>query len=127
MVELGELEAHQAEFAARDARVYVISLEDHQTAQLTQAQFPHLVVVPDPARTLIDRINVIHHGVAPGGGDAAAPTTILVDGDGIVRWVYRPERHIVRLSPQEVLAAIDDHLAAKVSEAFALPPIGGAR
>ena len=28
----------------------------------------------------------------------------------IVQWVFRPDRYITRLSPQELLAAIDQHL-----------------
>ena len=46
-------------------------------------------------------------------GDADAPTTILVDGQGVVRWVFRPERFLTRLSPEELLAAVDQHVGGK--------------
>ena len=40
--------------------------------------------------------------------DTNAPTTFLVDGSGYVRWVYRPDRFIERLSADELLQAISE-------------------
>lgn len=39
-----------------------------------------------------------------------APTTILIDRTGLVRWVGRKDRYIERLTPADVLAAVDQHL-----------------
>jgi len=50
---------------------------------------------------------VVQTGVGPKGEDTNAPTTFLVDGSGQVRWNFRPERFIVRLSPEELLNAIE--------------------
>ena len=110
MVELGQLEEAHAEFAKRNARVVAISLEDQETAKETQADFPHLVVVADPERHLAKALEVIHVGSNPAGGDTTAPTTIVVDGAGRVRWTFRPDRFLTRLSPAEVLAALDKHV-----------------
>ncbi|MEX0713898.1 MAG: redoxin domain-containing protein [Pirellulales bacterium] len=107
MIELGQLEAEQREFANRKARVVVASLEDEETAKATQAAFPHLVVVADADRKLAEALDVIHHQSAPDGGDTAAPTTIVVDGSGTVRWTFRPQRFLGRLTPAQVLAALD--------------------
>jgi len=49
-----------------------------------------------------------HH--SPSGGTTVSPTTVLVDRHGRVRWVFRPSRFINRLSPVELLAAVDEHL-----------------
>jgi len=49
-----------------------------------------------------------HH--SPSGGITVSPTTILVDRRGQVRWVFRPTRFINRLTPAELLAAVDEHL-----------------
>jgi hypothetical protein len=38
---------------------------------------------------------------------------VLVDRQGTVRWTFRPERFLDRLSPDELLAAIDQHLPAE--------------
>jgi hypothetical protein len=42
--------------------------------------------------------------------DIDVPTTILVDKQGTVRWLYRSPSVIARLSPDEVLQAIDQTL-----------------
>jgi len=107
MIELGELESHWREFEDRKVRVVVVSVEDLEAAKATQAQFPHLVVVADAGRQLADAVGVIHLHSAPDGSDTAAPTTLLIDGGGAVRWTFRPDRVLSRLSPAEVLAAAD--------------------
>jgi peroxiredoxin len=107
MVELGELENHHEEFAKRHVQVVVISNDDQPTAQKTQADFPHLVVVSDAEQKMAKALQVIHPGAARDGGDTNAPTTFLVDGTGHVSWFFRPDRIIVRLSPEELVAAID--------------------
>ena len=112
MTELGELERHHADFVRRDTRVVVVSLEGPEEAKKTQADFPHLVVVADAQRGLSSVAAAIHPQSAPGGGDTAAPATLLVDRHGTVCWEYRPNTFLSRLSPDELLAAIDQHLAA---------------
>ncbi len=107
MTELGQLESHYREFEERQTQVVVISLDDQPTAQVTQAQFPHLVVVADDQRFLSEALGVIHQQSAPDGNDTSAPTTFLVDGKGIVRWLFRPDRFLARLSPAQLLAEID--------------------
>ena len=107
MVELGQLEKYHAEFAKRNVRVVVISNDKPTTAQKTQADFPHLVVVSDSDQNMAKALQVIHSGAGATGDDTNAPTTFLVDGDGRVRQMMRPERFLSRYSPQEVLAAID--------------------
>jgi alkyl hydroperoxide reductase subunit AhpC len=111
MTELGELERHHAEFARRNTRVVVVSVESLEEARKTQTDFPHLVVVADAQRGLSSVADAIHPHSAPGGGDTAAPATLLVDPRGTVRWEYRPSRFLTRLSPDELLAAIDQHLS----------------
>lgn len=108
MIELGQLEKSQAAFAQRGVRVFAISNDDQATAKLTQEKFPHLTIVSDADQNLARAMQVIHPGAAPDGGDTNAPTTFLVDGSGRVRWLFRPDRFLVRLSPQQLLAAIDE-------------------
>ena len=98
-----------AKFEERKARVYVISLEDRDTAAESVKEFPNLRVVADHEREMAKAFQVIHQGSAPDGGDSAAPTTVLVDGEGQVRWIYRPERVMTRLSPKELFAEVQKH------------------
>jgi alkyl hydroperoxide reductase subunit AhpC len=113
MIELGQLEAEHKEFEKRKTRVIVASMEGQTDSKLTQADFPHLVVVADADRKLVDAVAVLHPDSGPGGIDTATPTTILIDGAGQVRWVFRPERFFDRLSPAEVLQAVDEKLIGK--------------
>jgi peroxiredoxin len=122
MIELGQLEAHWREFEKRKVRVVVVSVEGQDEARATQADFPHLVVVSDEGRNLAEAAAVIHPRAALDGGDTAAPTTILIDGDGTVRWTFRPDRVLTRLSPAEVLAAIDREMPGPLTPAAAPAP-----
>jgi peroxiredoxin len=109
MIELGQLERRHEDFERRQARVVVVSVEGLDDAKQTQKDFPHLVVLSDEGHQLSDALGTMHSHAGRDGGDIDAPTTILVDGRGTVRWLYRSPRIIARLSPDEVLEAIDLH------------------
>src|SRR5438045_1665039 len=102
MIELGELERRHADFERRNTRVVAASIEGLDDARKTQADYPHLKVVADQERGLIDAVGVLHAHSAPDGGDTSAPTTIVLDPQGVVRWLFRPSRVVTRLSPDEV-------------------------
>ena len=42
-----------------------------------------------------------------GGRDLFMSTSFLVDGDGMIRWIYRPDTYRVRAPARDVLRAID--------------------
>jgi peroxiredoxin len=107
MIELGQLEKQHDLFIRKGVRIAVISNDGQSDAQKTQADFPNLLVISDADQNMAKVIEVIHPGAARDGGDTNAPTTILVDGEGYVRWLFRPAQFLVRLSPEELLAAID--------------------
>ena len=90
--------------------IVAISTDNREDAQKSQTQFPHLKVVADTDQKMCQTLNVMHPGAGSGGKDPAAPTTILVDGQGTVRWLFRPDRFLERLSPAQLLAAIDAHM-----------------
>ena len=106
MIELGQLERRHAEFDRRGVRLVVVSIETPEDSHKTQADFPHLRVLADHDRALANAAGMIHENSGPGGSATSAPTTILVDRSGIVRWLYRPPSAVSRLSPDEVLDAI---------------------
>jgi alkyl hydroperoxide reductase subunit AhpC len=113
MIELGQLERRSEDFARRQTRVIAASLEGTEDAAKTQAENPHLLILADDKRGLSEAAGLIHANSNPhGGGDTSAPTTILVDHDGIVRWIYRSGSVVARLSPDEVLQALDAHMPA---------------
>lgn len=67
-----------------------------------------MTVIADTERGLASAVEVLHPGSSPEGTDTTAPTTMIVDGAGQVRWVFRAERFMTRLTPDEVLAALDE-------------------
>jgi len=111
MMELGELEKRHQDFDQRKTRIFAISSDDPETARLTQKDFPHLSIVSDAQQQIAKAMQVLDGGKGPNGSDTNAPTTFFVDGAGTVRWVFRPERFITRLSPDELLTAMDQHAA----------------
>lgn len=112
MIELGQLERRHADFEKRDTRVVVVSVDAPEDARRTQEDFPHLLVLADSGRGLSDAAGLVDPGAAPDGSDVDRPTTVLIDRGGTVRWVYRSPAVIARLSPDEVLRGIDEHLTA---------------
>jgi alkyl hydroperoxide reductase subunit AhpC len=111
LIELGELERNHAEFAKRNVRIVVASLEEADAAQRTQQEFPHLVVVADSEGKLIQAAEVLHQGGGQKGEDIAAPTTFFIDKQGTVRSLFRPRQIVTRLSAKEVLRELDAKLA----------------
>jgi alkyl hydroperoxide reductase subunit AhpC len=107
MIELGQLERRASDFQERSTRVVAVSVEGTEDAQKTQATFPNLLVLADQGRGLSEAAALIHAHAAPDGSDADAPTTILVDRRGTVRWLYRSPQVIARLSPDQLLHQID--------------------
>ena len=110
MTELVQLERRHEDFPKRNTRVIVVSVEGDDDATRTQADFPHLTVVSDEDRGLSEAAGLIHPHAGPEGADTDVPTTILVDKQGTVRWLYRSPSVIARLSPDDLLEAIDQNL-----------------
>jgi peroxiredoxin len=115
MIELGQLERRHEDFARRNTRVIVVSLEGSDDAGKTQLDFPHLLVLADEKRGLSNAAELIHQDAdIVHGMDADFPTTFLMDRQGTVRWRYRPPLVNTRLSVDEVLEAIDQHIPPAV-------------
>src|SRR5262245_7652022 len=116
MLELGELEKHHKEFDDRNVRIISVSPDNLEDSKKTQDAFPHLQVISDADLNIADALAIRDKkNKGEHGQETNAPTTILVDKTGTVRWVYRADRFLTRLSPGEVLAAVDQHLPKKGS------------
>jgi len=110
MVELGELQKRHADFEEKRVRVVAISNDDVENSKETQKKFPNLTIVSDADMDIANSMQTVHKG-ANMGADANAPTTFLVDGTGKVRWLFRAGRFTERLSPDELLKAIDANVS----------------
>jgi peroxiredoxin len=109
-IELGELEKHHAEFAKREARIVVASVDGLGDTQKTQIDFKHLIVLSDEQQSLVKALDAVHSRAGPKEEDIAAPTTLLIDRNGRIVWTFRPKRHIERTAVKDLLAAVDKHL-----------------
>jgi alkyl hydroperoxide reductase subunit AhpC len=110
MIELGQLERRHVDFARRNTQVIASSVEGTDDAKKTQAEFRHLAVLADQGMGLTNAAAVRHAHASPDGSDTNLPITILVDRQGVVRWLFQPSMATERLSPEEVLQAVDQHL-----------------
>jgi peroxiredoxin len=110
MVELGQLEKEHEKFDSRGVRIVAVSLDGLEDSARTQEKFKHLEIVSDKDKGLANAAAVISPQRGPDGANTLAPTTILIDRTGTVRWVFRPTRYINRLTPAELLSAVDAHL-----------------
>jgi peroxiredoxin len=110
MIELGELERRHQDFDQRNVRIFAISSDPLEDARLNQADFPHLKLISDEGLNMAKAVGMVHTGAAPGGKDTNAPTTLLVDGSGTVRWLERPSNFFGRIPPDQLLGAIDANL-----------------
>lgn len=113
MHELDQLERQHEAFARRNVRIVAVSVDDRPETAQTQERFPHLTILSDPQGKTVTAFQSMHPGQGPGGEDVAAPTTFVTDGAGTIRYFFRPERFIVRQTPEELLAAIDQHLPTR--------------
>jgi peroxiredoxin len=111
MIELDQLERRHEDFSRRNVQVVASSPEGTEDAKKTQDEFRDLRVLADKGMSLTDAVGVRHAHASPDGSDTNLPTTILVDRQGVVRWVFTPTMATERLSPDEVLQAIDQHMS----------------
>ena len=76
-------------------------------------------LVSDSAGTLMDPLNIRHDGGMPpavitgevsqrlSSRDLFLATNYLTDEQGVIRWIFRPDTYRMRVSVDEILAAID--------------------
>jgi len=84
--------------------IVVDSVEENATlSRDAEIAFP---LLSDPDLQVVDAYGLRHHD-AHEHRDIAHSASVLVDGDGIVRWVFVTRNVRVRPMPADILAAID--------------------
>ena len=101
-----------------DARgVQIVTVCTDTPAKIRAGHAKHklgAVMLSDPELEVTDRFGLrnrgFHSGV-PGGAPALpVPTSILVDANGVVRWIDQSENYQRRSDPDYVLGALKEHL-----------------
>ena len=59
----------------------------------------------DPNAEAIKRWDLLHEGQGTDGGGIARPAELLLDSQGVVRWVNLTENYWVRATPDQLLKA----------------------
>jgi signal transduction histidine kinase len=60
----------------------------------------------DVAGELLSRLGLLHRR-GYGGRDVAVPASVLVDRQGVVRWIFRPELGHLRMTPEDLFDALE--------------------
>lgn len=60
----------------------------------------------DPDGVLLDGLGIRHRGGRNDGVDIAYPTAMLVDADGVVRWIFQSDTYRERARADEIFGAI---------------------
>jgi peroxiredoxin len=121
VTELGELRKRYGEIAGRGVELVAVSVDPPEVSERLRRRLGlEIRFLSDPDGTLMEPLHIRHRGGRPGppadvaaGADIFLPTTFLLDGDGVIRWIYRPDTYRVRASPSELVAAIDAARAAR--------------
>jgi thioredoxin-dependent peroxiredoxin len=109
MMELGEFTRHYREFQAAGAQILAISTDPIDEARWTKNKvgtpFP---VLSDAKRAVLNRYGTrsLSNYPSPDGGPYNHATLILVDKNGIIRWIYRNTDYRVRASVADDLAHV---------------------
>jgi peroxiredoxin len=97
------------ELDARGIALVAISADTPEQIRAGRAKHgARATLLADPELAVTAQYGLVNHrGPAKGGlRRLPIPTTILVDGDGIVRWIDQASDYQVRSHPERVLAAI---------------------
>lgn len=99
-----------ARFKQYSTKIYAISVDPPEIARETQQQYPGIRIVADPDRRMANAFRTVHEKAGPAGEDIHAPTTLLVDREGTILWTHRPDRVLTRLTPDQLLAKVAEHV-----------------
>ena len=120
MTELGELRKRYREIIDRGVEIVAVSVDPPAITEKlrTKLDLP-IRFLCDVDGTLMDPLHIRHDGGMPPAmvaGEVAKinpskdlflATNFLLDEQGVIRWIYRPETYRMRASIDELIAAID--------------------
>jgi peroxiredoxin len=102
------------ELDARDVQIVTICTDSPQ--KIRQGHRKHrlqAVMLSDPSLKVVDRYGLRNRAIqsGPPGKPQPAPTSVLADAKGVIRWIDQSENYQRRSDPQVVLAALREHLS----------------
>ena len=107
---MGELQGLGAALSeAEKAGVEIIAVSpDPNVRSQELAQRLHLGYrfLADPDLAVTRRYGLVHARGGPRGEDVPVPTTVVLDRDGVVRWLWISDNFQVRPDAEQVLGAV---------------------
>jgi len=104
----------------RGVEVVAVSVDPPEIAEKMRRKLDlPIKILADPGGTLMDPLGIRDDGGMPPSlvagkvahinpsRDLFLATNYLVDEDGVIRWIYRPDTYRMRTSIDELIAAID--------------------
>lgn len=108
-MELEQLQKYYDTIRSYGVQVYAVSIATPEINRtLRERVGAGYIFLSDPEGLVLDRLNIDHHTPNPSGMDIPIPTQILVDREGIVRWIYQPSNYRIRARPETVLAVLKE-------------------
>ena len=94
------------EFEAKGIRIAAISSDEKEPlAEMQRELGLPFSLLSDAKNEVIKKYGLVHAAGRQDGGDIARPAEILIDGEGVVRWVMFTDNIRVRARPEQVLEA----------------------
>ena len=107
MAELQGLGAELSEAERAGIEVIAVSPDENaQSQRLADGLRVRYRFVADPDLAVTRRYGLIHRRGGPDGRDVPRPATVLLDRDGVVRWVALSANFQVRPDPRDVARAV---------------------
>lgn len=108
MTELGQLKKYYRNFQDRGIRIIAVSVDSPAlNARLRRRLGADYMFLSDPDLSLIDNLGIRHRRTNDNVDALAVPAQFLVDGQGVIGWLYRTATWRQRLPHKRVLEAME--------------------
>ena len=107
MAELQGLGAALSEAEKAGVEIVAVSPDaNEQSQKMAEGLRLAYRFVADRDLAVARRYGLVHAGAGPDGADVPRPATVVVDRDGVVRWLSVSRNFQVRPDPGDVLGAV---------------------
>ena len=108
-MELGQLQKYYDTIRGYGVEIYAVSTATPEMNRaLRERVGAGYIFLSDPDGSVLDRLNIDHDTPNPTGTDIPIPTQILVDKEGMIRWIYQPSNYRIRAKPKTVLEVLKE-------------------
>ena len=108
-MELEQLQEYYGTVRSYGIEIYAVSIAPPEiNRSLREHIGADYIFLSDNGGLVLDQLNIDHQTPNPSGRDIPIPTQILVDREGIIRWIYQPSNYRIRAKPETVLEVLKE-------------------